>query len=104
MESIRIDFSRIDWDTRSAGMRVKRAVQQGKQVRLVEIGPDTGEADWCEVGHVGYVLEREIETSFDGAVERLTAGDGLVIPGGKKYRHKSKAINGTVRLLLVDDD
>lgn len=85
-------------------MRVKRAMKHGRQVRLVEIGPDTGEADWCEVGHIGYVLEGELETSFDGAMERLSAGDGLVIPAGKRYRHKSKAINGTVRLLLVDDD
>lgn len=104
MDSIRIDFSRIDWDTRSAGMRVKRAAQHGKHVRLVEIGPDSGEADWCEAGHIGYVLEGDLETSIGGVIERLSAGDGLVIPGGKRYRHKSKAINGTVRLLLVDGD
>jgi len=103
MNSIRVDFGQIAWDTKSAGMRVKRSIQDGKQVRLVEIGPDSGEADWCEVGHVGYILEGELETSIDGAIERLSAGDGLIIPSGKRYRHKSKAVNGTVRLLLVDD-
>ena len=103
MNSIRIDFDQIDWDTKSAGMRVKRILRHGKQMRLVEIGPDSGEADWCETGHVGYVLEGELETNVDGRIERFSAGDGLIIPDGKKYRHISKAVNGVVRLFLTED-
>jgi len=103
MNSIRIDFDKINWDNKSAGMRVKRLLRHGKQMRLIEIGPDSGEANWCEVGHVGYILEGELETNIDGTIERLSAGDGLIIPSGKEYRHKSKAVNGVVRLVLVDD-
>jgi hypothetical protein len=40
---------------------------------------------------------------MDGSIERLFAGDGLALPGGKKYRHKSRAIRGVVRLIWVDD-
>ncbi len=103
MNSIRIIFDQIEWDYKSAGMRVKRVVRDGKQLRLVEIGPDSGEANWCEEGHVGYILEGELETNINGSVERLSAGDGLIIPGGGKYRHKSKVVGGLVRLVLIED-
>jgi len=103
MDSIRINFDQIEWDYKSAGMRVKRVVRDGKQLRLVEIGPDAGDANWCEEGHVGYVLEGELETNINGSVERLTAGDGLFIRGGKEYRHKSKAVGSLVRLFLFDE-
>jgi quercetin dioxygenase-like cupin family protein len=103
MDSIRINFDQIEWDYKSAGMRMKRVMRHGKQLRLVEIGPESGEANWCEEGHVGYVIEGELETNINGSVERLTAGDGLFIPDGKKYRHKSKAVGGLVRLILVED-
>jgi len=103
MNSIRINFDQIEWDNKSAGMRVKRVTRHGKQLRLVEIGPDSGEANWCEEGHVGYILEGELETNVNGSVERLSAGDALLIPSGKNYRHKSKAVGGCVRLFLFDE-
>ena len=103
MNSIRIIFDQIEWDYKSAGMRVKRVVRDGKQLRLVEIEPDSGEANWCEEGHVGYILEGELETNINGSVEQLSAGDGLIIPGGGKYRHKSKVVGDLVRLILVED-
>ena len=103
MNSIRINFDQIEWDHKSAGMRVKRVMRHGKQLRMVEIGPDSGEANWREEEHVGYILEGELETNVNGSVERLTAGDSLFIPGGKEYRHKSKAVGSLVRLILVED-
>ncbi|MGB5848541.1 MAG: cupin domain-containing protein [Ignavibacteriaceae bacterium] len=103
MNSIRINFDQIEWDNKSAGMLVKRVLRNGKQLRLVEIGPDAGEANWCEEGHVGYILEGELETNINGSVERMSAGDGLFIPGGRQYRHKSKAIGGRVRLFLFEE-
>ena len=103
MNSIRIDFDQIDWDNKSAGMLVKSEWRHGKQMRMIEIGPDSGEPDWCEAGHVGFILKGELETNIDGMTERLSAGDRLIIPSGKKYRHKSKAVTGVIRLVLVDD-
>ncbi len=103
MDSIKIDFKNIAWDNKSAGMRVKRFMQDGKQIRIVEITPESGEANWCEEGHIGYILEGQLETNVDGRIERLSAGDGLFIPDGEKYRHKSKAVDGVVRLILIED-
>ena len=103
MDSIRVDFNRLEWDDNSAGMRVKSLCRHGQQMRMIEIGPDSGEPDWCEEGHVGFILDGELETNINGTIERLSAGDGLIIPSGKEYRHKSKAARGIVRLVLVDD-
>ena len=36
-------------------------------------------------------------------IENANAGDGLLIPSGKQYRHKSKAIGGRVRLFLFEE-
>jgi len=57
MNSIRITFDQMEWDYKSAGMRVKRVERDGRQLRLVEIEPDSGEANWCEEGHMGYILK-----------------------------------------------
>jgi quercetin dioxygenase-like cupin family protein len=103
MFSIKIKFDEIEWDYKSAGMRVKSVSHNGKQIRMVEISPDSGEADWCDEGHVGYVLEGELETNINGTIEQLSAGDGLFIPSGEKYRHKSKAVDGLARLILVEN-
>ena len=103
MNLARVDLNSCHWEHSSPGMRVKRAALNGKQLRLIEIGPDFGEPDWCEAGHIGYVLEGEMEIHFEGGTERLAAGDGLFIAGGSKHRHKSKAVSDLVRLILVED-
>jgi len=72
MDSIRIDFNQIAWDDKSAGMRVKRQLRHGRQMRLIEIVPVSGEPDWCEDGHVGYILEGDLETSIDGTIVQLS--------------------------------
>ena len=39
--------------------------------------------DMCQVGHLGYVVEGEMELRYaDGSVETLQAGDAGVIPPG----------------------
>ena len=43
------------------------------------------------------------EENIDGIIERFLAGDVLSIPGGREYRHKSKALNGIVRLIFLDN-
>jgi len=103
MRSIAIEFDQVPRDDKAAGMRVKRVVRDGRQIRLIELRPDSGDADWCEEGHVGFVIEGALETTIDGTAERLSAGDGLRIPAGRKCRHGSRAIGGAVRLILVDD-
>lgn len=103
VDSMRVDFEQIPWGSQSLGMRVKRSRRLGCQIRMVEVGLDFGEADWCEEGHVGYILQGVLETEIGGRTERLNAGDGLIIPSGREHRHRSRAVEGPVRLILIDD-
>ena len=106
MTGAEIDFAALPWEESpaSVGVRFKRVVRAGRRVRLVEFTKLFVEHDWCVKGHIGYVIEGEIEIAFDDRRERLTAGDGIFIEGGEAKRHKARAICPLVRLLLVEDD
>lgn len=99
----RIDFSALDWEDHSTGVRFKGCVADGKQVRFVEVDPDC-EQDWCVTGHAGYVLEGCMEVEFAaGGSETFNAGDGLIVRGGEAWRHRPRAVGSVVRLVLVED-
>ena len=53
MDEARVDFEHLDWQVGSPGVRFKAAVRDDKQLRVVEIDPDS-QQDWCVTGHVGY--------------------------------------------------
>ena len=54
-------------------------------------------------GHVGYVLEGELEIAFEDRTERFASGTGFFIHPGEGERHRPKAISPRVVLLLVED-
>ncbi len=95
------DLQSQDWNASTPGFRFKAVRRHGKQLRLVEFEP--GDQEWCTTGHVGYVLEGELELEFRDNTETLRKGDGLLIRAGEAERHKPRAIGSTVRLLLVED-
>jgi len=49
-----------------------------------------------------YVVSGNLEVDFEGAIERFTAGDTIVVPPGDG--HKARAVTAVVRLLVVDED
>ncbi len=102
-EPARIDFDSLPWDTGPTGIRSKTALRDGRQVRLVELERADREHDWCVTGHVGYVLEGELEIAFEDRTERFTTGAGFFIRSGEDERHKPKAVSRQVVLLLVED-
>ena len=61
------------------------------------------EEDWCENGHIGYVLEGTLEVSFPRGKARFSAGDGVVILGGDLEKHKATVIGEKARLILVEN-
>ncbi|HVF55767.1 MAG TPA: hypothetical protein VM934_06430 [Pyrinomonadaceae bacterium] len=104
MSKTRIDFAGLSWEQARAGVRSKLFARDGRQLRLVEFTNEFVEHDWCTRGHVGYVLEGEVEISFDGRTEKFARGDGIFITGGEAERHKAQVTEGQfVRLLLVED-
>ncbi len=61
------------------------------------------EPDWCIKGHMGYILEGQLEVSFDGKVVVFNSGDGLFIPEGDERKHKGRGLTEVVKIILVED-
>lgn len=99
----RIEFDGLDWSSPAPGVREKAAAVGKQRLRLVEFTPEFVEEDWCTRGHIGYMLDGELEIAFDDHTIRLGKGDGLFIPSGEASRHKATALTSVARLILIDD-
>ncbi len=103
MDALRVDFEGLEWQAFAPGGRHKLAERAGKRIRLAEFSDAFLESDWCERGHVGYVLEGKLEIAFEGRTERFGRGDGFVIRGNGAEKHKARSLGPVARLLLVED-
>jgi quercetin dioxygenase-like cupin family protein len=81
-----IDFRDIGWEIQRPGVRFKSRTKGDQTIRLVEFTNGVIEEDWCIRGHIGFVLEGELEIDFGQSVSLLTKGDGLYIPEGTRHR------------------
>ena len=102
MNQYKIDFESMAWETPADGVRFKAYQQGGRKLRLVEFSKEFVEPG-CTKGHVGYILEGQIEIDFDGEVIVFGPGDGLFIPAGEKHKHKGKVLTDIVKVILVED-
>ncbi|MDP6635740.1 MAG: cupin domain-containing protein [Phycisphaerae bacterium] len=103
MDERKVDFGSLEWRAPLPCARYKASQQDGRQLRLVELAKGFAEPDWCTKGHVGYVLEGEMDVDFDGKIVRFSAGDGLMIPKGQENRHNARVITDVVKMILVED-
>jgi quercetin dioxygenase-like cupin family protein len=103
MESHRVLFDQIEWQTPQPGARFKVFRDGATQVRLLELSPDFVESQWCEKGHIGFVEAGELDINFCGDVVRFPQGSALLIPPGASHAHKARAVTPVVRLFLVED-
>jgi quercetin dioxygenase-like cupin family protein len=103
MSDLKIDFGSEAWRIVAPGGRQKAVERAGKRVRLVEFGTEFVEPDWCLKGHVGYVLEGNLELELEDRAERFGPGDGFVIRPGGVDKHKARAVGSTARMLLIED-
>ncbi|MBI5252115.1 MAG: cupin domain-containing protein [Desulfomonile tiedjei] len=103
MNTYKVDFGSTPWDSPAPGVRVKIHKLEARQLRLVEFSSEFVEHDWCRRGHIGYVLEGQLQIEFQGRQVTFGPGDGLFIPAGDDHRHKAKVLTGAVRLILVED-
>jgi len=102
VDSPRVGFETIQWQIMAPGARHRMVERDGKRIRLVELTDSFIENDWCLKGHVGYLIEGELEFTFESGTERLKPGDGFLIRG-KVDKHRARVINSLARLLLVED-
>ena len=103
MVPYKVDFKSTPWETPVVGVRFKIYKQGDKQLRLVEFTNEFVEPDWCTKGHIGYILEGQLEVNFDGRVVIFNPGDGLFIPAGEEHKHMAKVLTDVVKLILVED-
>lgn len=104
MDARKIDFDSLPWENPALGVRFKSFRDGAKLFRLVEFTREFVEPDWCEKGHVGMVIDGELEINFRGTLIRYAPGDGICIPGGSSNGHKGRAVTPTVRLFLVETE
>jgi quercetin dioxygenase-like cupin family protein len=103
MEQYKIDFESMEWETPADGVRFKAYEQDGRKLRLVEFAKEFIEPDWCTKGHIGYILQGEMEINFDGKVIMFSEGDGLFIPAGEKHKHKGRVLTDKIKVILVEE-
>jgi quercetin dioxygenase-like cupin family protein len=93
----------MKWETPADSVKVKACEQDGKKLRLLEFSKEFVEPDWCTKGHIGYILEGQMEIDFDGAKEIFGPGDGVFIPAGQEHKHKGRVLTDKVKAILVED-
>ena len=103
MAQYKIDFESMEWEVPADGVRFKAYEQGGRKLRLVEFTKEFVEVDWCTKGHVGYILEGQMEIDFDGEKEALSPGDGIFILAGEEHKHKGRVLTDTVKIILAED-
>ncbi len=102
MEQYRIDFKSMPWESPAAGVKFKAYERNGRKLRLVEFTREFIEPDWCNKGHIGYILEGQMEIDFDGKVIKFGPGDGVFIPAGEENKHKGRVLTDKVKAILVE--
>ncbi len=94
-------LAQLPWRELAPGLREKACQSGSQRFRLVEFAISFQEPDWCEKGHVGYVLSGGIVVDINGANVSYRAGDVLNIPSG--VRHKHVTTIETATLFLVEN-
>jgi quercetin dioxygenase-like cupin family protein len=103
VSTFKVAFDSMAWQAVRAGVRHKVHVEGTRQLRLVEFATSDGFDEWCQQGHVGYVLAGGLELDVNGAVLSFAAGDGLFLPSGVESQHRAVSITPGTRLLMVED-
>ncbi len=103
MEAYKVEFDSLPWEVPMLGVRVKIFCDGEKQLRLAEFSSEFIESHWCEKGHIGFVLDGELEIDFHGKLVRYIKGDGVFIPQGATHGHKARSLTPTVLLFLVEE-
>ncbi|MHC4159620.1 MAG: cupin domain-containing protein [Planctomycetota bacterium] len=103
MKHYKVDFDSMLWEKPDAGFRFKAYEHDGTKLRLVELTKEFVEPDWCTNGHIGYVLQGQMEIDFNGNTIIFSPGDGVFIPPGEKHKHKGKVLEDVVKLILVEE-
>lgn len=104
MDERRVDFNAILSESPVKGVQCRNHISRSRKIRLVEYARDFIEPDWCRKGHIGYVIEGEMEIDYHGTAVRYQTGDGIIIPSGEENRHKARILSEKAKVFLVEDE
>lgn len=91
----------LPWIELSEGVRCKSTIHEGRIVRVLEFAQGFAEKEWCCKAHIGYLIKGTLEIAFERGIERVSAGDILLISAGDQ--HRARVIAGPVQLFLVEE-
>ena len=98
----KLKFEELEWLEPDTGIRTKSFESSGKQIRLIELTNEFLHSHWCEVGHIGYVLEGELEIEFESKLQSYIAGDVIFIPEGAEHKHRPSCKCGLVSFISTE--
>ncbi len=98
----RIDLQQMTWQTPLSGIKSKSVQQHDQQLRLVEYKKNLA-PHWCSKGHMGMILEGEMQVEFADEKVLFKKGDGVMIPSGEKHRHKAVILTDVVKAVFVEE-
>jgi quercetin dioxygenase-like cupin family protein len=102
MSFTHLPFTSLAWTPGGHPLEKKKLVD-GCPVVLLEFAPGFEDPNWCENGHIIYVLEGTFELILDNTVEQIHAGESCVVD--RNTRHKAKNPGDVpVRLFVVTLD
>jgi hypothetical protein len=98
-----IHFESLDWENPKEGVEQKVYSKGKKKMRLLVFQDTFIEEGWCLNGHVGFVLDGEMNVDFSGSIRKYKKGDGIWIDEGKSSKHKVVIEKGKhVELVLFE--
>ncbi len=106
MNELVCSFDDIEWNITRPGIREKKIVIGSKTLRLLEITDKLDHPDWCEKGHVGYVVEGSLILNIDGSEKPLYRSDVFVVESDELTHRHIPVVKpgGGVTLLLVEEN
>lgn len=78
----------MEWDPTVSGALQKVFKWENRQIRLLRFDENFVEENWCQNGHIGYVLDEEMDINFNGKLKYYKKGDGIWIADFKTDQHK----------------
>ncbi|MFI5396425.1 MAG: cupin domain-containing protein [Candidatus Binatia bacterium] len=97
-----LPFASLGWTAGTHPLERKKLVD-GRPAVLLEFAPGFEDPNWCERGHIIYVLEGVLDLVLDDRTERLEAGDGCVLDPNTRHRARNPG-SVSVRLFVVSAD
>jgi len=102
MTQATIPFPTMPWQPGAHPLERKKH-DTSHSVTILEFEPGFLDPNWCERGHVGYVLSGSVRLEYEKEATFLGEGEAFVIGAGTRHRASNPG-TVTVRLFVVSSE